>query len=376
MGGKVLKDSLIAIAWMIRADVVGSLLRPRWLLDAREKLERGLIGWSEYKRIEDRAVDWAVELQESIGLDVVTDGEMRRLSFQSQMVESVEGFGRYDINAFLWGEWKGEDGVVKIERPDYIGVEAKLRRKRYLSVEEFVYLRARARKLPKITLPTASLWTNFWEPEKSSKAYPSLAKFLEDVVEILREEVKELIRLGATYIQFDAPHYTAYLDNEARKFYERRGLSLNYAVEVDNSIMEGLSGVLFGLHICRGNQASRWLVEGGYEPIAKTVFGETMAKRLLLEYDDHRSGDFKPLTYVPDDKTVVLGLISTKKPKLESIDTLIGRIHEASRYVPLDRLAISPQCGFASSVIGNRLSMEAQRRKLELVVEVARRVWG
>ena len=364
--------------WMIRADVVGSLLRPRWLLEARERLGKGLISWSEFKRIEDRAVDYAISLQESVGLEIVTDGEMRRLSFQSQMVEAVEGFGRYDINAFLWGEWRGDDGVVRIERPSYMGVESKLRRRRYLSVEELVYLRARTSRLPKITLPSASLWTNFWEPEKSRRAYPSLESFLEDVVEILREEVKELVRLGATYIQLDAPHYTAYLDKDARSFYERRGLSLEYAVEVDNSVMEGIGGgVVFGLHVCRGNQASRWLVEGSYEEIAKTVFGKTEARRLLLEYDDEkRAGDFKPLAHVPKDKTVVLGLVSTKKPELERVETLVERINEASKYVELERLAVSPQCGFASSVIGNKLGMEDQKRKLELVVRVARLVWG
>ncbi|MBI4169127.1 MAG: cobalamin-independent methionine synthase II family protein, partial [Acidobacteria bacterium] len=243
------------------------------------------------------------------------------------------------------------------------------------------YLRAATRRIAKITLPGPGLWANFWSPERSGHAYPTLDAFLADVVAILREEVEELVRLGATYIQIDAPHYALLIDPRTRAFYERRsgGLEwwLDQAVDLDNAVMGAAPPeVTFGLHVCRGNQDSRWLAEGGYEPIAEALFRKTRAHRLLLEYDDERSGSFGPLRHVPDDRVVVLGLVSTKTPGLEARDDLIARIRDAARFVPKDRLALSPQCGFASSVIGNRLSVEDERRKLRLVVETARTVWG
>ena len=259
-------------------DVVGSLLRPSELLKAREDLTAGRIAQAQFKAIEDRAVDEAIALQEEAGLEVVTDGEMRRLSFQSQMTEAVDGFGEYDLEAFLWGDWRGdqpEDDLV-VERPASLGADAKLRRKRHLSSEEFVYLRARTTKTPKITLPSPSLWANFWSPEHSTAAYPTVDTFLADVVEILREEVAELMRLGALYIQFDAPHYTLLLDPKTRAFYESLGWSLTHwlsqGIEVDNAVMAGFSDVTFGFHLCRGNQDSRWLVTGGYDLIARPIF--------------------------------------------------------------------------------------------------------
>jgi 5-methyltetrahydropteroyltriglutamate--homocysteine methyltransferase len=204
-------------------DVVGSLLRPPELLQAREDVSAGKITQAEFKSIEDRAVDEAIALQEMAGLEVVTDGEMRRLSFQSQITEAVEGFGFYDIDAFLWGNWQGDEtvGDLNIERPKNLGVVGKLTRKRHLSVEEFTYLRARTTRIPKITLPSPGLLTNFWSPEISAPAYPKLDNFLADVVDILREEVAELVRLGATYIQLDAPHYPLLLDPKTRSFYEK-----------------------------------------------------------------------------------------------------------------------------------------------------------
>ncbi len=369
-----------------RADVIGSLLRPAELLAAQEQLAQSAIGPYEFKQIEDRAVDQAIALQEEVGLDVVTDGEMRRQSFQSQMTESVEGFGPYTLDAFLWGDWhgSGEVGDSSLPRPAQLGVVSKLRRKRHLSVEEFVYLRARTRKTAKITLPSPSLWVNFWSPDRSRDPYPTLESFLSDVTDILREEVQELARLGATYIQIDAPHYTLLVDPRSRAFYERQAGSasgrierwLDLALDLDNAVMGAAARVTFGLHLCRGNQAGRWLAQGSYEAIAPKVFHKTRAHRLLLEYDDARSGSFDPLRHVAEDKTVVLGLVSTKTPRLESRQELTERVREASRLVPLDRLALSPQCGFASSVLGNPLTPEDQRRKLRLVVDTAREVWG
>jgi 5-methyltetrahydropteroyltriglutamate--homocysteine methyltransferase len=247
-------------------------------------------------------------------------------------------------------------------------------------VEEFVFLRARTTRIRKITLPSPSLWANFWSAQRSRAAYPTLESFLADVVDILREDIAELVRLGATYIQLDAPHYALLLDSATRRFYAFQGWSteryLECGIEMDNAVIGDFPGVTFGFHLCRGNQDSRWLATGGYERIARTVFRHIRAQRLLLEYDDARSGSFEPLKEVPDDKLVVLGLITTKHPRLEPIDELERRILEASRFVPLERLAVSPQCGFASSVIGNALTPADQERKLSLVVETAQRVWG
>jgi 5-methyltetrahydropteroyltriglutamate--homocysteine methyltransferase len=227
---------------------------------------------------------------------------------------------------------------------------------------------------------------NFWSRQHSSQAYPTLELFLADVTEILCEEVTELARLGATYIQIDAPHYALLIDPVTRGFYEQQaalaGSSesmqqwLDRALELDNAVISAAPAVTFGFHLCRGNQASRWLAEGSYEPIAPTVFRKIKAHRLLLEYDDVRSGSFEPLRHVPNDKSVVLGLITTKTPHVENRQELTQRVRDASRYVPLERLALSPQCGFASSVIGNRISLEDEKRKLRLLVETARAVWG
>lgn len=364
-----------------RADVVGSLLRPGWLLDARERRARGELDAISFKRVEDRAVDAAVALQEAAGLDVVTDGEMRRLSFQSQLVAAVEGFEHWNLDAFVWGDWHGgsEVGDWQRERPADLAVTAPLRRRRSLSAEEFVYLRARTACIPKVTLPSPGLFANFWSPEHSTGAYGSLKDFLGDVATILREEVLELAEYGARYIQLDAPHYPLLIDPQTRAFYEARGWStaewLEFGVALDNRVMAPIEGVTFSLHLCRGNQASRWLVSGGYDSIAEPIFSHTAADRLLLEYDDERSGGFEPLAAVPADKVVVLGLVSSKHGRLEDADELIRCIDSASTYVDRERLALSTQCGFGTSVLGNQLTIDEQAAKLRLVADVARRAW-
>jgi len=237
------------------ADVVGSLLRPAELLLARDDLAAGNMTQAEFQAIEDQAVDEAIALQEEAGLDIVTDGEMRRLSFQGQMTEAVDGFGEYNIDAFLWGDWYGDKtvGDINLERPANLGVVRKLRRKRYLSAAEFIYLQARTTRTPKITLPSPSLWTNFWSPDISVCAYPTLDSFLADVVDILREEVTELVRLGATYIQLDAPHYPLLLDSKTRSFYEQQGWALDdwlqKGIEMDNTVIGGFHNVTFGFHL-------------------------------------------------------------------------------------------------------------------------------
>jgi len=236
-----------------RADVVGSLLRPAELRAAQEQLKVGAITAAEFREIEDRAVDQAIALQERVGLEVVTDGEMRRQSFQSQMPAAVSGFGAYDLDAFLWGQWHDEHGVEKKPRPRRLGAVAKLKRLRSLCAEEFTYLKRKTKRLPKITLPSPGLWANFWSARYSRHAYPTLEAFLADIVQILREEVAELHRLGATYIQIDAPHYGLLLDSKTRGFYEGRGWSLDQwlslGIELDNAVIEGFPGVTFGFHV-------------------------------------------------------------------------------------------------------------------------------
>ncbi len=365
-----------------RADVVGSLLRPAELVAAQNDFAAGRIGEKDLTAAEDRAVIGAIRLQEDAGLTVVTDGEMRRMSFQSQMTQAVDGFGAWDLGAFLWGDWHGGPGIGdrRTGRPPDIGVVARLRRRRHLSVDEFTFLNAHTSCIAKITLPSPGLFVNFWSPRRSLDAYPTLDGFLADVVAILRDEVAELARRGARYIQIDAPHYALLLDPATSGFYQSRGWStaewLDRGIELDNAVIGGFPGITFGFHLCRGNQASRWLAAGGYEAIAGPVFRRIRAERLLLEYDDGRAGSFAPLAEVPDDRTVVLGLIGTKQPALEAPDALVRRIHEAARYIPLERLALSPQCGFATSIIGNALTEAEQIRKLELVCETAQRVWG
>jgi 5-methyltetrahydropteroyltriglutamate--homocysteine methyltransferase len=363
-----------------RTDVVGSLLRPTELIEARERFANGELDETAFKAIENRAVDDALRLQEESGLEVVTDGEMRRLSFQSQLTEAVEGFAPWDLDAFLWGEWQSDElGELAVERPP-LAVTAKLHRKRFLSAEEFTYAHSRTDRVLKVTLPSPSLFANFWAPESGNGAYGSLEAFLADVTTILREEVEELVRLGATYIQLDAPQYPLLVDPGYRDFYASRGWPadrwLELGLELDNAVIGEHPGVTFGFHLCRGNQASRWLVSGGYDWLAERIFPRVRAHRLLLEYDDERSGNFEPLAAVPDDKMIVLGLVTTKTGRRETVEELVGRIRKASEVVGLDRLALSPQCGFSTSVLGNALTPADQKAKLETIAETAAAVWS
>ena len=285
------------------------------------------------------------------------------------------------MEAFTWGEWLGEGvtGDMTIERPPGMGVVGKLVRRRSLSAHELVYLLPRTRATAKVTLPSPSLWANFWSSEQAGTTYPTLDQFLDDIAQILRQEVAELVGLGVAYIQLDAPHYPLLLDPRTRAFYEARGWSLERwlrrGVELDNLVMEQFPEVTFGLHLCRGNQQSRWLVQGGYEALAAHIFPHTHAQRLLLEYDDERSGSFEPLRLVPADKMVILGLVSTKGGELEAPDQVAARIRAAGEHFPLENLGLSPQCGFASSIIGNNLTELEQFEKLRLVCATASRIW-
>ncbi len=358
-----------------RADNVGSLLRPVYLHQAREQYGLGRISAREFKGVEDRAVNEAVALQEAVGVDVVTDGEMRRDLFLSQLAQSTTGFESLPPTKYVWYHMDGTEDVATLT----YGLTGRLRRKRSLSSEEFSYLRGRTDRPTKVTVPSPTMFVFYWVPGISEAAYPSIAGFLDDVTDILRDEVEELARLGASYVQIDAPELGIGLEPRQQEWFESKGFAFERmvpeAVERINAILGSHPGITFGLHLCRGNNASRYMGKGSYAAIAERIFPRTRAQRLLLEYDDERSGDFSPLSGVPDDKTVVLGLITTKTPRAESPGEVEDRIREASRYVPLERLALSTQCGFASVAKGNDISVEAQERKLRLVVEVARRVW-
>jgi 5-methyltetrahydropteroyltriglutamate--homocysteine methyltransferase len=361
------------------ADHVGSLLRPPELLRARERMAAGDISPAEFKRVEDDAVRAVIRLQEEAGCPVVTDGELRRDSFQSELVAAVDGFEGVTIDAWLWGDWHSDAlGDKSVERPE-MGVVAPLRLRRSLAAEEFTFLRSHTDRIPKVTLPSPTLFANLWTPARSREAYPTFDAFMEDVVRIMIDEVRELARLGATYLQLDAPHYPLLIDPTWRAFYEERGWTLerwlSYGIELDNAVIDAVPGVTFGFHLCRGNQDSRWLVAGGYDDIAGPVFRGVHAQRLLLEYDDERSGTFDPLRLVPDDKQVILGLVTTKSPRPETEDELEARVREAARLVDLERLGIGTQCGFSTSVVGNAIDVEDERRKLTTISRAAERIW-
>jgi len=363
-----------------RADHVGSLLRPPELLSARSDHAAGRVDDVGLKQAEDAAIRSIVLTQEEAGMPVVTDGEFRRESFQSELTSAVGGFEGVSIDAWLWGDWHSDElGDKSIERPAEMAVVGAMEQRRGLAAEEFAFLRSVTDRIAKVTLPSPSLFANLWSPERSRDAYPTFDDFMADVVAIFVREVSELERLGCRYVQLDAPHYPLLIDPKWRAFYEARGWTaeswIAYGTELDNALIAAAPSVTFGFHLCRGNQDSRWLVEGGYDTIAEPVFARVKAHRFLLEYDDRRSGGFDPLALVPDDRLVVLGLVTTKTARLEGEDELVRRIDEAADVVGLERLAIGNQCGFSTSIVGNALSLDDQRAKLELIARVAERVW-
>jgi len=357
-----------------RSDVVGSLLRPDYLKEARKKRASGELSHAEFKKIEDRAVDEAIALQIESGLDVISDGEMRRYAFFGHLIDAIEGYDKFGGWAIPFHDDQGNELVFK--RPVVV---SKLKRVRPMCEEEFVYLRAKTEHPAKVTLVSAQQAAAYYDAEKSKGAYPTIDAYLADLVDILKTEVEELVRLGCTYIQIDAPQYAALIDPDIREGYRKRGNDpdrlLDRCIELDNAVIGDHPGITFGIHLCRGNNQSKYYASGGYDPIT-SVFSRTRFDRFLLEYDDERSGGFEPLKYVPEDRTVVLGLITSKKPELESKGELKQRIEDASKYVPLERLALSSQCGFASTEEGNLLTPEQQAAKLRLVTETAREVWG
>lgn len=359
---------------VIRADVVGSMLRPKFLLDTQERVKQGKATQAELTLAEDKAVKEAVAIQEEVGVDVVTDGEMRRPVFCHNFVKAIDGFA-WNIpgNTVIWFNMNGKQMID----PVTVGVVGKLRKIHDISVDEFSFLRAITDKPKKITIPSPTMMSYFFVPGISDKVFKPMA-FLQEVTRQLKEGVQELERIGVNHIQVDAPEFGMLLDPIQQAWFAKKGFNPNTlvisGVEMINDVLAEFTGTK-SLHICRGNDKNRFMARGGYEKIAKTVFQLANVDRLLLEFDSDRAGDFSPLRLVPKSKTVVLGLITTKSPTLEKITDVIRRIEEASKFVPLDLLAISTQCGFASVAKGNSLSANNQKQKLKRVVEVARHVW-
>jgi 5-methyltetrahydropteroyltriglutamate--homocysteine methyltransferase len=359
---------------LYRAETIGSLLRPTYLREAQRSLRSKETTPAQFKQIEDRAVDEAIALQEAAGLDVVTDGEVRRISFIGPLSDVISGLEAMPVNR----RWHEGERVVEFKMG--LAVTAKVRRRRSLVIEEFAYARRRTTKPLKVTLPSPLMLNMFWSPEHSSKAYSDPFKLFADTVDILREEVRDLATIGCEYIQIDAPELAVLVDPVAQAaIYEKNGISakrlLCEGVDMINAVAEA-PGVTFGLHTCRGNNDGRWLAEGGYEAILKEIVGRaTRFQIYLLEYDDPRSGSFAPLADIPNQKTVVLGLVSTKNAELESVEGLVKRIEEAAHHFPREQMALSTQCGFSSGVRGNPISQAVQEAKLRLVAQVAHRVW-
>jgi 5-methyltetrahydropteroyltriglutamate--homocysteine methyltransferase len=376
-----------------RADHVGSLLRPAELLQAREDFGQQRISQDQLTEIEDRCVLAALEMQRQVGLDVLTDGEFRRHDWVGDFTASVDGYvsGQVPIQF----EWKLPESVAATgqstmraalaDMPQQAGrvIGERLRQRHRLTAHEAPFMKQHAQGVFKVTMPATSyVVARGWKPGVTDKVYGSRWELAEDVARIMSAEVLALASEGVPYIQIDNAHYPDYIPADRRAAWRAIGIdpdaALDEDIRADNLAVKGLdrSRITLANHICRGNGRSAWHTEGGYDNIAEKVFGGLDVDRFLLEYDSDRAGGFEPLRFVPKGKQVVLGLVTTKLGQLEKQDDLLRRIEEASKYVPTENLALSPQCGFASVEQGNLLSQDDQRRKLELVVDTARKVWG
>ena len=375
----------------IRTDVVGSLLRPPPWLEARQRLEEGTLTADGFREIELACIRSLVELQETIGLDVVTDGEISRLNFQDSFGLAVSGFDavpdtlRVHVRRSVGGaplrRWGipdlAETGTpVSHRRP----AVRRLELVNNVALTEYKRVTAIARKPAKVSLIGPDRIFQQFDDKASKAVYADMDEFGADIVAIQRNMIKELVEAGCPYVHIDAPGFTAYADGPSLAAMRARGedpeVNLSRSIAAEAAVVCGFDGATFGLHLCRGNQRSMWHREGTYDAIAERLFNELPHDRFLLEYDSPRAGSFEPLRFVPKGKIVVLGLISTKVRELEPVEDLKRRIEDAARYVSIDQLALSPQCGFASDVVGNLISEDDQKRKLERLVETARQVWG
>jgi 5-methyltetrahydropteroyltriglutamate--homocysteine methyltransferase len=379
----------------VRADVVGSLLRPEYLREARDVARTGSLDAGELHALEDKAVLEAIALQESAGIEAITDGEFRRTGWIAfiPMVDDplfeapVSGFEFLTAASGWRGLWKtgaGDPADTSALPPEEPFVTRRLQVERDIVGDEYSFLKANAKARAKYTIPAPSWSRIFWHPEHSTDAYPTSDDFIEDIARLTREHIVDrLVELGCDYIQLDAPNYAQWhIDPGNRAVFEEHGHDMAHELvtdaELDNMVFEGLSGVTRAMHMCRGNApGGMWAATGGYDVISSEVFPRlTNLDRLLLEYDSDRAGSFAPLADVLPRHQVVLGLVTTKDGALEDPDDVVARIEEATELVPLDRLAVSPQCGFASGEIARTMTLEEQEAKLRLVGEVARRVWG
>jgi 5-methyltetrahydropteroyltriglutamate--homocysteine methyltransferase len=361
------------------ADHVGSLLRPEALHQARARAAKGEIDAAELRTVEDGAIRDAVALQEAAGLHGITDGEFRRAFWHVDFLTGFDGIvatqGDYAVS------FKG-DGGETAETHSMIVVDGKIRRSKPVMVDHFKFLRQVTSRTPKFCIPSPTyLHMRGGRRVISAEAYPDLEDFWADIVRAYREEIADLVAAGCTYLQLDDVSLSYLCDDGIREQIKRDGddpkkLPLRYA-EAINAIVAGQpKSLAVTVHTCRGNFQSMWMASGSYDAIAETVFGHTNIDGFFLEYDTERAGGFEPLRFVPKDKKIVLGLVSSKQPALESKDDLKRRIDAAAKYVPLENLCLSPQCGFASTHHGNRITADIQRRKLALIVEVANEVWG
>lgn len=359
-----------------RAEHIGSLLRPSALKGAFRSHAVGDLDDAAFQDAVEDAIVYAIRLQESSGMRSITDGEFRRAAWSSGIIEALDGFGLADS---LFEFRDAEGGRHRWKTCCATGP---IRRVRGIATEEFDFIRANTDRLPKVTLPTPSV-LHFFRGKGcvDTSVYPDLDQFWSDAVTVYRAEIADLAARGATYVQFDEVPLAMLCDpsvrDQARAQGEDPDALIETYIDILNQALEGRPETMtVGIHLCRGNFRGRWMAEGGYEPVADALFNRLNVDAFFLEYDTPRAGDFAPLRFVPADKAVVLGLVSSKNPEFESTDNLRARIDEAAIHVPLERLALSPQCGFASVAGGNALTEDAERAKLELVVRTADAVWG
>ena len=364
-----------------RADQVGSLLRPAEVKEARSAFRQGTLDRERLREIEDRAILDSLERQERAGVDIFSDGEFRRAGFQNDLIEAVEGYETTDQPAVV-RVWQGPGGEPREQGTREV-VVGKLRQVRRLTEHQSTFLREHAPGRFKVTVPSPSQFPAIgYQSGITDRFYPTRSDLLWEIAEIIKSEIAALAEEGVLYIQIDAPRYSYYVDPKWRQHLQNLGEDpdqmFEEALAADNMCLAAARGTsaTVAIHICRGNNESKWYAEGGYDSIAEKLFGTLNVDRFLLEYDTDRAGTFEPLRFVPRGKMVVLGLVSSKDPVLENGEQLLARLDEAARYVPEDYLALSPQCGFASTAAGNLLTEEQQWRKLELVAETARERWG